>query len=607
MPPPDPPLVIVCGLHDEGLRTVEQLHAAGARVVMVDEEPDQRLVPRLVELGVPHLRADARLPETLQQAGIEHASALVCVESDDLQTLATALLARQLRPDLRVVAQLRNDAVGRALGGAGVEVLDVARLAAPALVRACLRTDRWRLHLAGRDVVMVETVLTRYRGTLRDAFGDLAPIAVVRGGQPGPGGSGGSGGPGGPAAVEVSPSRDVVVGPGDRLHLLGTPAEVEAAGLRRPGVLPAWVGARAGRAPDTPRRDPWLRGPLRALDRRVLLAVGAMLTLFFTSVSVLMLGYREPDGTRMSVLDAVYFTVETIGTVGYGDFYFRDQDPWLRLWAVVLMIVGATLATVLLALLTNALIARRIEEALGRRRLTRFSGHVIVVGLGSVGVEVVRLLRAEGVDVVVVDDDPVNRFRGEVDALRVPVVVADATLPDTWRALRLEHARAVAVLVSEDLVSIETALVVRELLGERWREVPVVLRVFGRRLATTVADSFGFRHVRSPAVLAAPWFVGVTLGWEVVDTFYVGDLPLVLARVRVGAEGAGGGLAGVALSDLPARVRVLLLERAPDDGAVGVDVEHNPRRDTRLRVGDVATVVGPVEELTALMRADGTA
>ena len=40
----------------------------------------------------------------------------------------------------------------------------------------------------------------------------------------------------------------------------------------------------------------------------------------------------------MSVLDALYFTVETIGTVGFGDFYFRDQHTWLRVWAIALMV-----------------------------------------------------------------------------------------------------------------------------------------------------------------------------------------------------------------------------------------------------------------------------
>ena len=36
----------------------------------------------------------------------------------------------------------------------------------------------------------------------------------------------------------------------------------------------------------------------------------------------------------MTLLDAVYFTVETIATVGYGDFSFAEQASWLRVYAI---------------------------------------------------------------------------------------------------------------------------------------------------------------------------------------------------------------------------------------------------------------------------------
>ena len=90
--------VVVCGLHDDGLRLVEQLQLAGVPSIVVDDQPDVRLTPLLATLGVDFLAADARRPEVLARAGIAAATAVVCAESDDLRTLATALLARELRP-----------------------------------------------------------------------------------------------------------------------------------------------------------------------------------------------------------------------------------------------------------------------------------------------------------------------------------------------------------------------------------------------------------------------------------------------------------------------------------------------------------------------------
>jgi Trk K+ transport system NAD-binding subunit len=136
---------------------------------------------------------------------------------------------------------------------------------------------------------------------------------------------------------------------------------------------------------------------------------------------------------------------------------------------------------------------------------------------------------------------------------------------------------------------------VRDLLGDRWSEVPVVLRLFDRRLARTVGSGFDFHYVRSPAALAAPWFVGAALGLDVMETFYVGDQPLLLAHLKVAV---GGGLDGVAMQELPARVRVISLVRKTD--AVRVP----PRRATTLAGGDEMYLIGPYEELIRLLRSE---
>jgi Trk K+ transport system NAD-binding subunit len=580
--------VVVCGLHDEGLRLVEQLATAGVAAVVVDDEPDPRLVGELDALGVPHLVADSREPAALQAAGVAGAIALVCVESDDLHTLATALLARELRPGLRVVVELGNAAVGRALGGVGIAVLDAAGLAAPSIVDACLLTGRRELWL-GESCTAVEVAVGR-DGTLRELYGDLVPVAVLRSG----------------GGVEVAPGRDVAVGVGDAVVVLGTTAEVVGAGLisrTAPAVAgPVFVSARAP-GPARVRRASLVRTLVRGLDRRVKIAVAALVALAGVSMTVLLVGYQEPDGRRMSPLDALYFTIETIGTVGYGDFYFRDQPWWLRAWAIVLMVVGATLATVFFALLTNALVSRRLEATLGSRRITGLEDHVVLVGMGSVGLAVARSLIEQGVDVVVVERDEANRFLGEVRSMRLPVVLADATLPDTWRRVQLDRARAVAVMTAHDLANIETGLAVRDLLGDAWARVPVVLRLFDRRLASTVRSSFDFRHVRSPAALAAPWFVGAVLGLDVLDVVFVGDQPLLVARLSVGA-----GLDGVAMRELGARIRVVSLDRAAGvDGGAATPGSRRPRRDTRLAAGDTAYLVGPYDELLDLLRRHGEA
>ncbi len=107
--------VIVCGLQGVGLRMVEQLHQAGVQVVVVDEDPDPRLV-RIVEgWEIPFIVGSPRIGGFLDRAGLARARAVVCAERTEVQTLETALLVSERRPDIRVVVQLANAAVGAAV------------------------------------------------------------------------------------------------------------------------------------------------------------------------------------------------------------------------------------------------------------------------------------------------------------------------------------------------------------------------------------------------------------------------------------------------------------------------------------------------------------
>ncbi|MCH7601060.1 MAG: glycosyltransferase family 39 protein, partial [Myxococcales bacterium] len=68
----------------------------------------------------------------------------------------------------------------------------------------------------------------------------------------------------------------------------------------------------------------------------------------------------------------------------------------------------------------------------------------------------------------------------------------------------------IAVLTQDDMVNIETGIVLDEMLGPRTLpelnrpDVPIVLRVYNRTLGAAVAARFGFENVLSTVELAAP-------------------------------------------------------------------------------------------------------
>jgi Trk K+ transport system NAD-binding subunit len=564
-----------------GLRIVEELALSGVPAVVVDDAPDPPLARLIDSWDIP-LITSTRAEEALTSAGLSGAIAVICAQHDDLRTLETALLARRLRDDVRVVAQLNNPAVGRAVKEVGVAVLDVAGLSAPSVVEACLREGVQRMTLSGEQFLAVRTTAPR-TATLRELYGDLAPVAVVP-----PEGD-----------VLVCPGRDTEVGAGDEVTIIATPAE-----LRATAAISYSERARSSARQHTARRSVagYLRDVamslLRAADRRLVIALGALVAVLIAATIVLRLTYQYAGpGHHISLLDSLYFTVETITTVGYGDFTFRSEPAWLVGFAILLMMTGALFVAVFFALVTNVLVSRRIEESLGRRKITGLHGHVLVIGLGTVGLRVVQQLHTAGRDVVVVEMDEHNRHLGQVRALGVPVVIGDATLPEVLGSVQLPAASAIAVLTSDDLANLETGLAVRDQLGPRWETIPVVLRIFDPQLAHSVRETFGFKNVRSTAALAAPWFTGAALGLDVLSTFYAGDQPLLVAKLTVTP---GGGLHGLEMFDLAARTRVLAIRRAADRTVL----EHLPRRTTRFQPADEAFLIGPYEELLTVLRRD---
>jgi hypothetical protein len=71
--------VIVCGVQEVVVQTVEQVLAAGARVVVIDDEGTHaRLLRSLHRLNVPVLARRARIAESLVEAGIAGAEAVTC-------------------------------------------------------------------------------------------------------------------------------------------------------------------------------------------------------------------------------------------------------------------------------------------------------------------------------------------------------------------------------------------------------------------------------------------------------------------------------------------------------------------------------------------------
>jgi hypothetical protein len=124
----------------------------------------------------------------------------------------------------------------------------------------------------------------------------------------------------------VCPGRDHAVGVGDRFTVLDKPEDVEKVGVARSPV----GRARGARTPTRRILRRFSRTLAEEADRAVCVTVLLGVPLLPLSTVVLRLGYVRPGAHHLSIEDAMYFTVETVATVGYGDFSFGGQPAWLE-------------------------------------------------------------------------------------------------------------------------------------------------------------------------------------------------------------------------------------------------------------------------------------
>jgi voltage-gated potassium channel Kch len=214
----------------------------------------------------------------------------------------------------------------------------------------------------------------------------------------------------------------------------------------------------------------------------------------------------------ISYLDAAYFTVTILTTVGFGDFNLHDAAPAMKLFGMLLMFGGLLLLATLSSLLTNYILSGAAQQARAEQMARRYKDHVIICGLGSVGYAIAGDLRARNLRVVVVDMTPDDAYFRDL-ATRIPILLGDATRPEALLKAGLGRARALIAATSSDALNLEIGLTAQSLIEETRgeRPMPLVLRCFDPDLARRIHRVSKNYMLLSSAELAAPIFVEAAL------------------------------------------------------------------------------------------------
>jgi len=326
------------------------------------------------------------------------------------------------------------------------------------------------------------------------------------------------------------------------------------------------------------------------LDRTTYLVIGII-------VFVLMLvggtiGYMVIEG--WSFTDAVYMTIITLSTVGYGEV--QRLSPTGRIFTIVVIILGVGFVFYLAGSIIQFMVEGRIREILGRRKLEKKirgqKGHYIICGYGRVGSSIYEALGSKPIGIVVIERDPARVAK--LNERNILHVAGEATDEENLIRANVQQARGLIAALKTDSDNVYVILSARQLNSDLF-----IMARSGEERSERKLIAAGADKVVCPYSMGAHRMAQTILRPTVTDFL---ELTLMDTTRDIQMEEMpvypSSKLIDVALQDSGIRKEldliIVAVKKAPGD------MLFNPSSQTRLEAGDTVIAIGEKQNLERL-------
>ena len=240
-----------------------------------------------------------------------------------------------------------------------------------------------------------------------------------------------------------------------------------------------------------------------------LLVVGMVGLTGLLVIDWLWLAVVQRHGVVASFLEAA----RVVATVGPGP---TTTDLAYGVWTGVAMLATIAFTAVFTAGLVDRIFEPRLLGLVGSRTAPR-RDHVIVVGMGQVGVRLCELLKTLGVPVVGVERDRASPWLPLAKRLDIPVLVGDGTERSVLKNLHLSRSRSLVAVGSNDLDNIAVAVAAAAVSPS----TRVVLRAGEQEAIAETRSLLPLGAIRDVTELAAAFVLSTLLGDAVAGVLTV--------------------------------------------------------------------------------------
>lgn len=198
------------------------------------------------------------------------------------------------------------------------------------------------------------------------------------------------------------------------------------------------------------------------LAKRIGFACSGLFIIFLIGVA----GYKLIGGNQWSLLDAVYMTVITLSTVGFGEIHTLTAAPAARIFTMFLILFGVGLLAFVVSSVTAFVVEGELRNLFGRQRMKReiekLRDHYIICGVGETGFHVAEELFKTRRPFVAVDSNTQHLERLQTVG-PVLFIEGDATRDEDLLQAGIERAKGLVATLPTDEANLFATITAREL------------------------------------------------------------------------------------------------------------------------------------------------
>lgn len=293
-------------------------------------------------------------------------------------------------------------------------------------------------------------------------------------------------------------------------------------------------------------------------------------------------------------LDAVYMTVITLTTVGYGEVHKVSRIG--QIYTIFLIFIGVAFFLFVAGSVVQFMVEGRIRIILGRRsldkKIDRLKNHYIVCGYGRIGRVLCNQLKRKPMDLVVIDKN--LELISIFDDDKVLYVSGDASDEAILHKAGILRAKGLIAVLATDTENVFLVLTARQLNSDLY----IIARA-SQDESKSKLQAAGANRVESPYEMGA-----VSMAQRIIRPTVTNFLNLAFAHKRKDIQmeeipvNSSSDLINVMLKDSGIRQQfnLIIIAIKKSDGSM----LFNPSYETVIELGDTVIAVGQEGNLQKL-------